>query len=150
MQVQEIMTKDVSYCSPATNAATAAEIMWNQNCGSLPVVDDGGRVVGIVTDRDLFIALGTKNQRPAELPVGEMMTHDVYLCAAEDDLQTALRRMAQKQVHRLPVVDRRGALKGVLSIDDVVVNAKSETLSREILSTMRAICDHQIHQRGAA
>ena len=149
MQVQEIMTKDVCCCSPTTNAAAAAEIMWTENCGSLPVVGDGGRVVGIVTDRDLFIALGTKNQRPAELPVGEMMTHDVALCAPEDDLQTALRRMAQKQVHRLPVVDRSGALKGLLSMDDIVVNAQSDSLSREILTTMRAVCDHQIHRRRA-
>ena len=150
MQVQEIMTKDVSCCSPATNAAAAAELMWTQNCGSLPVVDDGGRIVGIVTDRDLFIALGTKNQRPAELCVGEMMTGDISLCAPEDDLQTALRRMAQKQVHRLPVVDRSGALKGLLSIDDVVVNTQSDSLSKEILNTMKAVCAHQIHQRRAA
>lgn len=118
MQVQEIMTKDVSCCSPATNAAAVAEMMWTHNCGSLPVVDDGGRVVGIVTDRDLFIALGTKNQRPAELPVGEMMTQDVSLCAPErrspdcaqengaETGSSFARRGSKRRAERTPV-DRR-------------------------------------------
>jgi CBS domain-containing protein len=57
------MTKDVSCGSPGTNVAAAAEIMWAKNCGSLPIVEDGGHVVGMITDRDLFIALGTQNRR---------------------------------------------------------------------------------------
>jgi len=147
MRVEEIMTKDVSSCAPATNAAAAAEIMWNKNCGSLPIVEDGGRVVGMVTDRDLFIALGTRNERAGDLQVGEIMNHDVSLCAPDDDIRVALTTMATKQVHRLPVVDRDGALQGILSIDDVVLRAQSDGLSKEVLKTMKAVCDRPNHPR---
>lgn len=148
MRVEEIMTKDVSYCAPGTNAAAAAELMWTKNCGSLPVVEDGGHVVGMVTDRDLFIALGTQNRRPADLAVGELMNRDLAICAPGDDLRQALKTMAEKQSHRLPVVDENGALKGILSIDDVVLRAEADGLSKDVLKAMKAICDRD--NRGAA
>jgi CBS domain-containing protein len=148
MRVEEIMTKDVSYCAPGTNAAAAAELMWTKNCGSLPVVEDGGHVVGMVTDRDLFIALGTQNRRPADLAVGELMNRDLAICAPGDDLRQALKTMAEKQYHRLPVVDENGVLKGILSIDDIVLRAEADGLSKDVLKAMKAICDRD--NRGAA
>lgn len=144
------MTKDVSSCGRATNAAAAAEIMWTRNCGSLPIVEDGGRVVGIVTDRDLFIALGTRNQRAGDLPVAEIMNQDVSLCAPDDDIRAALKTMAHKQIHRLPVVDRDGALRGILSTDDIVVRAESDGLSKEVLKTIKAVCDRSSHAEARA
>ncbi len=141
MRVEEIMTEDVSYCSPGTNAAAAAEIMWTKNCGSLPIVEDGGRLVGIVTDRDLFIALGTQNQRPSDMPVGAIMNRDLSLCAPGDDVRTALETMAQKQCHRLPVVGKDGLLKGILSIDDIVSRAAADGLSNDVFRAWKAICN---------
>ena len=88
MRVQDIMTKDVSSCNPGTNAAAAAEIMWNRNCGVLPIVEDDRGVIGIVTDRDLLIALGTSNRNAADLPVGEVMSKDLSLCAPGDNIPT--------------------------------------------------------------
>ena len=149
MQVQDIMTKDVSCCSPATNAAAAAEMMWKRNCGVLPVIEDGGRLVGMVTDRDLFIALGTQNRRPADLPVGEIMNTEVALCAAADDLGTALKLMAAKQVQRLPVVGESHALEGMLSIDDVL-RAPTDGLSSVVLKTLRQICNRTAERTTAA
>jgi CBS domain-containing protein len=143
MRVEEIMTKDVSYCAPGTNAAEAAELMWTRNCGSLPVVEDGGHVVGMITDRDLFIALGTQDRRPADLPVGEIMNRDLSICAPGDDLRQALKTMAEKQSHRLPVVDENGALKGILSIDDIVLRAEADGLSKDVLKAMKAICERR-------
>ena len=67
MQVEDVMTWGAACCNPGTNAAAAAEIMWTEDCGFLPVLEDSGRVVGIVTDRDLFIALGTQNRIASEL-----------------------------------------------------------------------------------
>jgi len=65
MRVQEIMTKDVSFRSPAMNDAAATEIMWTKNCESLPIVEDGKVVIGMITDRDLLIAVGTSNRSAA-------------------------------------------------------------------------------------
>ncbi len=108
------MTKDVSFCNPGTNAAAATEIMWTGNCGSLPIIEDGRRVVGMVTDRDLLIALGTSNRNAADLLVGEVMNKDLALDAPNDDVRQALKTMAERQLHRLLVVDEDGALKGIL------------------------------------
>lgn len=143
MRVQELMTKDVSFCGPGTNAAVATEIMWTRNCGSLPIVEDGRGVIGIVTDRDLLIALGTSNRNASDLPVGEVMNKDLALCAPDDDVRDALKTMARRQLHRLPVVDEDGALRGILSLDDVSLRAEADGISRELLKTMKAICNRQ-------
>jgi len=143
MQVQEIMTRHVSVCNPDTNAAAAAEIMWNNDIGVLPVVEDGGRPVGVVTDRDLFIALGTRDQRPSELRVSDVMQTGLSLCSPDDDIRTALKTMAQQQLHRLPVVDKSGTVKGILSLNDVALKAGVDGLSKEdVAQTMQAICAH--------
>jgi CBS domain-containing protein len=148
MQVQEIMTKDVCSCTPGMNAASAAEIMWSKNCGGLPVVEDGGRVVGMVTDRDLFLALGTSNRKPAEVAVGEIMTKDVALCNPSDDVRNALKTLAQRQLRRLPVVDEAGALKGILSLGDIALRADDE-LSLDVVNAVRAVCDRRNRGRAA-
>ncbi len=148
MRVQDIMTKDVSSCSPDANAASAAEIMWARNCGVLPIVEDGGRVVGVVTDRDLFISLGTSNRKPAELSVGEIMHKDLALCHPDDDIRTALKTMAQRQLRRLLVVDEAGALKGVLSLSDIALRA-ADDLSMDVLNGVRAVCDRRDRHKAA-
>jgi len=142
MQVRDIMTQDVGSGSPATNAAEAAEIMWTKDCGSLPVVTDGGRLVGMVTDRDLFIALGTQDRRASALAVGEVMRQDPAACAPGDDVRKALKTMAKEKIHRLPVVDESGVLKGILSIDDVLARTDS-ALKDDVLQALRAICDRR-------
>jgi CBS domain-containing protein len=143
MQIRDVMTKEVASCNPSTNAAVAAEIMWNQNCGSLPIVEDGGRPVGIVTDRDLFIKLGTSNRRASEVSVGEIMRTDLSVCTLEDSVLTALEIMAQRKLHRLPVVDGSGMLQGIVSMDDIVVRAATDGSSvsnAEVVRALKAIC----------
>ena len=147
MQVQDIMNKDVCFCSPQTNAAAAAEMMWRKNCGILPIVEDGGRVIGTVTDRDLFIALGTSNRRAAEVPVGEIMNRDLVVCKPGDDVHAALKTMAQRQLRRLPVVDETGALKGVLSLSDIALRS-GDDLSMEVLNAARAIYDRRDRRKA--
>jgi CBS domain-containing protein len=150
MRVENVMTKEVSFCGPATNAAAAAEIMWTRNCGALPILDDGRRVIGIVTDRDLFIALGTSNRKAADLPVGEIMTQNLSFCGPDDDVRNALKTMGQRQVHRLLVVDRDGALKGILSMDDIVLRTEVGGVSNdEVVKALRAICEHQVRRAAA-
>jgi CBS domain-containing protein len=149
MKVQDIMTKEVFYCDPGTNAAVAAELMWIRNCGALPVVGDGGRVAGIVTDRDLFIALGTNNRSAGDLPVGTLMEKELSTCAPGDDIRVALKIMGQRQVQRLPVVDTAGALKGILSLDDIVLRADTDVLSSEdVLTTIKAIWRRQVQREA--
>lgn len=152
MRIEDLMTKDVSFCNPGTSAAAAAEIMWNRDCGVLPVLDDSGRVVGVVTDRDLFIALGTSNRSASELPVGEIMRREPAVCAPDHDVRTALKTMAQRRVHRLPVVNRSGALEGILSMNDVVLHAKAGAdgiFKDDVIRTLKAIGEHPQAKRTA-
>jgi len=149
MKVQDIMTTEVSCCDPETNVAAAAELMWTRNCGALPVVENEGRLAGIVTDRDLFIALGTNNRNAGDLPVGALMKKEVSTCAPGDDIRIALQTMAHHQVQRLPVVDATGALKGILSIDDIALRADADGLSSgDVLKTIKAIWGRQIQRKA--
>lgn len=146
MRVEDIMTKDVSFCNPSTSAAAAAEIMWTRDCGVLPVLDDSDRVVGMVTDRDLFIALGTGNRSASELSVGEIMHREPAVCSPPDDVRNALKTMAHQRVHRLPVVDPSGELKGILSINDLVLRVKPDSngvFKDDAIRTLKAICEHR-------
>jgi CBS domain-containing protein len=97
----------------------------------------------MVTDRDLFIALGTRNQQASDLCVGDVMRTGLSLCSPQDDVHAALKTMAQQQLHRLPVVDETGRLAGVLSMNDIALKVGSDGLSAEdVARTMKAICGH--------
>jgi CBS domain-containing protein len=127
MRVSEVMCRPVSYCAPETGLTAAARLMGDNDCGVLPVVRNG-RIVGVVTDRDVCLAVA---RRPAsETSVREVMTENVASCRAEDDVRDALSLMASRQVRRLPVVDDRGGVAGVLSMDDVVLRAEEPDPSR--------------------
>ena len=103
----------------------------------------------MVTDRDLLIALGTRNRNASDLPVSEVMSKDLSLCTPDDDVRDALKIMAERQLHRLPVVDKDGGLKGILSLDDIALRAETDGLSKDLLKTMKAICDRQSRRAGA-
>ena len=124
MKVKDVMTATPASCDSKANLGTAAEILWNRNCGILPVVDTNGKVIGVVTDRDLCIALGTRNRLPGEITVGQVASNKVLTCKPDDDIREALNTMAQGKVRRLPVVNAEGNLEGILSMDDVVLHAE--------------------------
>jgi CBS domain-containing protein len=127
MRVKDVMVGTPASCRWDANVGTAVEILWNRNCGILPVVNSEERVIGVVTDRDLCIALGTRNQLPGEIRVGEVATEKVFSCQPDDDIHTALATMGQEKVRRLPVINAAGKLEGILSMDDVVYHADASS-----------------------
>lgn len=143
MRVSEFMMGTPAYCTPETNLAQAVEILWNRNCGILPVVNAENKVAAVITDRDICIALGTRNRLPGEITVAEVATKPLYFCAPGDDINDALATMSQSKVRRLPVVDHEGRLLGILSMDDIVLHARAERLSefssREVMKALEAI-----------
>lgn len=150
MKVQEVMTRDVKTCGLDTNLAAASEMMWANDCGILPVVDDGRKVIGLITDRDICIAVGTKNRPASETVVGEVISGEVFACAPDDDVRAALGTIREAKVRRLPVVDRDGAIQGILSLNDVVLRAekangkKAPDISYEdVVTACKAICEHR-------
>lgn len=130
MKVKDIMTGTPASCTAETNLGAAVEILWNRNCGILPIVNAEQKVVGVVTDRDMCIALGTRNRLAGEITVGEVTTNKVFACKASDDVRIALATMAHEKVRRLPVTNDGGVLEGILSMDDVVLHSEGRDTGR--------------------
>jgi CBS domain-containing protein len=137
------MTTEVRTCTPETNLCVAAALMLDGDCGILPVVSNGV-LAGVVTDRDLFIALGTQNRRPGELQVGQVMRPTVHSCSPDDDVLDALAKMKQHRVRRLPVQGFGGVVAGIVSLNDIVLasGARKGIREGEVADTFRAICAH--------
>ena len=117
--------------------------MLDGDCGILPVVADG-KLVGVVTDRDMYIALATRDKRASEMIVGEVVQTPVYSCDPDDDVQAALEMMKQHRVRRLPVEGVHGTIKGIVSMNDIVLASgpRKPVRDAEVVSTMQAICAH--------
>jgi len=152
MRVEDVMTKAVASCRPNANLAAVTALMWEHNCGQLPVVSDDGKVTSVITDRDICMALGTRNRRACDLNVSEVIYRAAVLCHADDDLRSVLKIMAAEQVRRLPVIDRQGALVGILSLDDVTLQARHHgdtdrppVTFEDVMHTLRAIYHRGSH-----
>jgi CBS domain-containing protein len=145
MKVKDIMTSDPVTCTPRTTLASAAHLMWEADCGVLPVVHDG-KLVGVVTDRDMFIALATRDRRASTMAVGEVLNRPVLTCGPEDDVHDAMATMKRSHVRRLPVVGFGDTVLGVISMNDIVLattGAARELRSDEVVETFQSICAHQ-------
>lgn len=124
MKVSETMTGEVLCCAADSNSNEAAHLMWERDCGFVPVTErESGRLVGVVTDRDLCMAAYTKGRPLHEIPVGDVMSRTIVSIKAEDDVARAFELMRRHQLHRLPVVDARGELVGVVSLTDLARTA---------------------------
>jgi CBS-domain-containing membrane protein len=110
-------------------------------------------VVGVVTDRDMCIAMATRNQLPGQVTVQQVSSSVAHSCRPDDDLQAALRTMADKGVRRLPVIDAVGKLEGVLSVDDIILRTDSQIpgslAGEQVLSTLRKLYESQLRQGRA-
>jgi CBS domain-containing protein len=145
MKVREIMTSKPSFYGPESTLEEAYFLMQKNNCGFLPVVGDGGNVIGVVTDRDMCIALGTRNRKPSDLRVWDVMPRKLFTCMEGDDVHCALNTLRAARIRRLPVIDRDGSLVGVLSINDIVLHAREHVVrkdfsDREVEDTYTAVC----------
>jgi CBS domain-containing protein len=119
MNVREIMTSTVETCRWDDDLARAAQIMWEHDCGCVPVVDHEQKVVGVLTDRDICMAAYTQGRKLSEIPVSTAAAHKVLSCTPDDAIETAEAIMRNGQVRRLPVLDGGGRLAGMLSLGDV-------------------------------
>lgn len=161
MKVKDAMMGAPYYCQLDTNLGSAAELMWVGNCGFLPVMDANGKIVGVVTDRDVCIGLGTRNRLPGDVTARAIMSNRLFVCSPEEDVHVALQTMREGGVRRLPVIAQNGTLVGVISVDDLLLRAEApgtgrqpELLAEEVVRTCQAIDQRRVPQlvlaRGAA
>lgn len=141
MKVREVMTRDVQTSTPGASLTEVAKLMRDGDCGIVPLVDVDGRVAGVLTDRDITMTLVSTARGPNRIAASEIMVRAVHTCGPDDDVRAAMRVMQHYKVRRLPVVDDRGTLKGLLSIDDVILRALAldAPTSAEIVTSLREI-----------
>lgn len=142
MKVRDVMTTAVVACRREDDLGRATQLMWEHNCGIVPVLDEAHVVVGVITDRDICIASATRHVPPGTLLVGDVMSQPVHACLAGDPIESALGMMRRFRVHRLPVVEADGHLTGILSLDDVVLAYHSSTHMpiTPLVETLAAVC----------
>ena len=154
MRVDELMSSPPRTCDTRDSVNAAAQIMWDHDCGCVPILNGAGRVVGIITDRDVAMAAYTQGKPLAQIPVVDAMARQLFCCEAGTSVAEAERVMRQHGVRRLPVIDSAGKLIGVLTLSDIARAARAssaplpELSAQEIDGVLTAVSDH--HARRAA
>ncbi|MGZ4034176.1 MAG: CBS domain-containing protein [Bacteroidia bacterium] len=147
MKIKDVMTaKSIKFCSPDTKLRKAAKTMKICNCGALPVVDDKKKVIGIITDRDICLSLA--QEKPGALKrlrVGQIMSKKVHTVNAKDSISNAFHQMRVNKIGRLPVVDKKGKLSGIVSLHNLINKSTGNELKtnsekkENLLKTIQAL-----------
>jgi CBS domain-containing protein len=140
--IKELMTRPAVTCPNDSTLEHAAWLMWEFDCGMIPVVDAEGRAVGVITDRDVCMAAYTQGRALRDIPVATSMAHHVIAIHADESVETAEHLMADNQVRRLPVIDGDGKVVGVVSLNDLARLAgefRRIGLDREFVATVAAV-----------
>ena len=140
MKVSEIMSHRLFTCSEDDSLHRAAQLMWEQDIGCVPVVK-GTRVVGILTDRDICMSAYLNGKPLAQLRTSDVMSRDIRACGPNDDVNVAEERMAKAQVHRLPVIENE-SLIGLIALNDLAVAGATKNQPRldQVGATLAQIC----------
>jgi CBS domain-containing protein len=150
MKIQEVMQRNVSFCCESDSLNIAAQMMWDNDCGCLPVITANGEgaVVGMLSDRDICMAAYTQGKLLADIPVTVAMAKSVLSCKPGDDLALAAAVMREARIHRIPVLDDAGAVVGIVSLSDIARQSLGIGDSKvalgaqaEVTRTLAAICE---------
>jgi CBS domain-containing protein len=150
MKVKDVMTPDARAIWITDSLAHAAKEMWENDCGALPIIKDGRKVVGMITDRDICMATAIRDRNPSSISVEEVMNATVYAAEAEEDVEQALQTMREHKIRRLPVLNLEGELQGIVSMNDIVLKAKERNGKKpqiayaDVVKTYQAICEHPL------
>jgi len=141
MNCAEIMTVNPKMCVPDDEIAVAVGLMWDYDCGVIPVVKDleSKELVGIITDRDIAMhVVKHAYTHPCEVKVNDCMSANVITCQSEDPIESVLSAMETYHVHRVPILDQNGSCVGIISTTDLLSNA--EGMEEQIISMMKQVC----------
>ena len=119
----DVMTKDPLFCEPNETAVQAAQVMEGLDVGSVPIVENTRtrKLIGIVTDRDLALKVVAAELNPPNVKVEDVMTREPLNCNPDDDLDKAIQLMGENQLRRIPVIDKAGAIVGIIAQADVAM-----------------------------
>ena len=136
MRVKDIMTASVVSIESTDTIASAARRMSEDDVGALPILSDG-RLVGIVTDRDIAVR-GVATGISAQAPIRRVMSENVAICSPDDDIETVLALMSREQIRRMPVCSDREQLVGIVALADLAAHDPDK---KEVAETLDDICE---------
>ncbi|HEX7480351.1 MAG TPA: CBS domain-containing protein [Polyangiales bacterium] len=136
MRVEQVMSRPAAVCRTSDTLNLAAQLMWDHDCGCVPVVDQAGTAIAMVTDRDVCMAAYTQGKALGEICVADAMSRELFVCSGSEPLSAAEEIMRMRQLRRLPVTDSSGMVIGVISLNDIAVEAERERgrRSKEVTS----------------
>ena len=154
MKAKDLMTPDPTTCKPSDNLKTILEVMRKEDCGIVPITEGNGenRVVGVVTDRDIALALGERDERPSAVRVSEVMTTDIVSCEPDADVREVSRKMQDAQVRRILVVEG-GRLLGVIATADLArasTQSSKDRVGEEVEKVMEKVSEDTGSHRSRA
>lgn len=155
MKIENVMSSEVVTCAPGDSLNRAAQLMWERDCGCLPVVDEEGEVVGIITDRDICMATYTRGVALREASVDSAMSHPAITCRVDDNVAQVEQLMKAHRVRRIPVVDELDGLVGMITVGDLARSAEAHGLRGAITApgvtrTLASICEPRQRIASAA
>lgn len=148
MRIKDIMSHPPVTAPSNSTAEIVARLMWEFDCGVIPIIDDDGRVAGVATDRDICMAAYTQGKPLSAIDITSAMAKSIVSCHMTDEIETAEQLMRDHQIHRLPVLDAENRLVGIVSMNDLArlaAHAKKSGVDREFVQTIAAVC----HPRAA-
>lgn len=154
MKVEQLMTREIAVCKANETLNCAARLMWERDCGFIPVIESNGdgALVGAITDRDIAMATYLQGKPPLAIPLSRVVSRKPICCHVGDDLARAEALMRANQVRRLPVVDGSGHVIGILSLNDIArevqrekgAGRKREVGGERLATTLAAICQPRL------
>ncbi len=148
MRIKDVMSQPAVTCPVDATLEVPARLMWEFDCGMVPITGADGRLVGVITDRDICMAALTQGRALSDVPVTTAMAAPVVSCRAEDAIESAERLMRESQVHRVPVVDGDGRPVGVIATNDLArraARARKSAVDHEVVQTIAAVCQPRAH-----
>ncbi|HAW94244.1 MULTISPECIES: CBS domain-containing protein [unclassified Arsukibacterium] len=147
MKITSCMNPDIRSIQANQTLQQAAQIMWEADCGSLPVLNDDKQTIGMITDRDIAMAGFIQGLPLSDIPVKDVMSKTLISIGPEQDLTEAEQLMQANQLRRLPVLNSKKQLVGILSLNDIAAAYKRDSgkqvNANEVADTLASICTHR-------
>jgi len=136
MTCAEVMTPSPTCCNPDHTAVEAAELMQREDVGLVPIVGNQGKLIGVITDRDIVLKVVAAGRDPRGTAVSEIMTTDPVACLPQESIETVMELMASRQVRRMPIVDSHGAIIGIVSQADLATRLSSPEETGQVVQAI--------------
>lgn len=136
MTCAEVMTPSPTACQPQHTVIEAAELMRREDCGLVPVVSEKGKLIGVLTDRDIVVKAVAEGRDPRNTAVSEVMSTDVVTCLPHETIEAVMEQMATRQVRRIPIVERDGSLVGIVAQADIATRTGSPEETGQVVQAI--------------